>query len=135
MCADVTRADCENELAGIWFDSNVSCTDVVCAAPSTTTIGPDPAPQPTGITAPPPSPTFGNPDPAPPPTTTPSPTAETLGATSPVSLVVVPPPLAAYAHTLCRVLHACGDGDESTCLAGNVAHCATLRCCSVIGVA
>ena len=38
------------------------------------------------------------------------------GEGAPLALVPVPSSYAEYAHTLCRVLNECGDGDESLCL-------------------
>jgi len=65
------------------------------------------------------------------------PTTSSVALATPASMPVVGSDVAAYAHTLCRVLHACGDGDEATCLAVDEARplaCTTLRCCAVIGI-
>ena len=79
-------------------------------------------------------------------TPTPAPTLEapptvTVPASAPpptaALLVPVQERYAAYAHTLCRLLHACGDGDEQPCLPGAPAapaECSELECCAVSGV-
>ena len=79
-------------------------------------------------------------------TPTPAPTLEapptvTVPASAPpptaALLVPVQEWYAAYTHTLCRLLHACGDGDEQPCLPGAPAapaECSELECCAVSGV-
>ena len=56
------------------------------------------------------------------------------------ALTTVDAEYAEYAKTLCRVLNACGDGDEPLCAspdtmdAALLAHCQSIGCCSVEGV-
>ena len=68
------------------------------------------------------------------------PNGASFGDDDAAALTVVDVEYAEYAKTLCRVLNACGDGDEPLCAspdtmdAALLAHCQSIGCCSVEGV-
>jgi len=98
-----------NYCVGTVTPGTVCCTNGTCAADSTACGGP----------------AFASFTPAPP------------LSTMVTTLVAIPPELAAYSHTLCRVLHDCGDGDEQACIeAGEeeLVPCTGLGCCDVIDI-